>query len=599
MAIVVSCPHCETKFNLQPDMVGKSMRCPNLDCRQVFTVKPQAREIEPPKSDPTPVPQPRPMPLPPEPGKGGKGKKPQPAIVDAQIVEAAVVSPPKVKEVVWSEGADLPPATLPGGRAAAQAESLDGTDEQPILRRKKKTNRGPVVLIGMIVLGVLVSGAIVFYLMRLEVVAEQNLAKQADEEYGKGEHATAAKTFEQLATKYPESKEALRYQFFADLSNMQVAVRAVTNRENPDVAIERFKQFIAAQKESPLAKPKSGFGTDILEAGRKLGEDVAGHADDRVKAFRADRGGKPGELDRAEKTVATGRELLPMIEQFRSPDDRPLDTIRADLEAVEAQVKRERERTVAINRARADLENLTDTNIQRVENDLAAAGFDGDDEARSLIAAAKGRLLELVVYIPEPAEARTPPTSSAATILFVSPIGPTRRRPLRESAKMHHPPSSWRWLVAFFTPSTRTAARYCGHCGSAPTLPIRPRWRESNCPPAQPTSRWLRRTWPGSHPSRRMLCEPARRCGISRSGSPIRRSRMRCCPSPRPARRLLSGAGSSCRSATNRGRSTSSTSRPGRAEAASASASRSATTRSPSVRERVSSTLRPTPAAST
>ena len=63
-------------------------------------------------------------------------------------------------------------------------------------------------------------------------------------------------------------------------------------------------------------------------------------------------------------------------------------------------MKRERDRTVAIDRARADLENLTDTNIQRVENDLAAAGFDSDEEARSLIAAAKGRLLELVGYDP-------------------------------------------------------------------------------------------------------------------------------------------------------------------------------------------------------
>ena len=39
MSIVVQCPHCETRFNLQADMNGKSMRCPNLECRQVFTVK--------------------------------------------------------------------------------------------------------------------------------------------------------------------------------------------------------------------------------------------------------------------------------------------------------------------------------------------------------------------------------------------------------------------------------------------------------------------------------------------------------------------------------------------------------------------------------
>ena len=73
MAIVVSCPHCETKFNLQPDMVGKSMRCPNLECRQVFTVKTQGREIEPPKSDPVPAPQARPMPSRPNQPRDGRG----------------------------------------------------------------------------------------------------------------------------------------------------------------------------------------------------------------------------------------------------------------------------------------------------------------------------------------------------------------------------------------------------------------------------------------------------------------------------------------------------------------------------------------------
>ena len=435
MSIVVSCPHCETKFNLQPDMVGKSMRCPNLECRQVFTVKQQAREIEPPKSDPTPVPKPRPLPLPPEPGKG---RKKQPAVVDAQIVEAAIVSPPKVKEVVWSEGADLPPVS---GRAPVQAESLDGTDEQPILRRKKQKSRGPSVLLGMSVVILLVLGGGLLYVLRLQDVAEQNLAKQDDEEYGKGEHAAANKSYEKLLTEYPDSNEAPRYKFFADLSGMQVAVRAVTNRENPDAAIDRYKQFIAAQKESPFAKPKSGYGSDILEAGRKLGEDVAGHADDRVKAFRADRGGKPGELDRAEKAVATGRDLLPLIEPFRSPDDRPLDSIRAELDAVESAVKRERERTVAITRARADLENLTDSNIQKVENELAAVGFEADDEARALIAAAKGRLLELVRYTPDPAEPRTPPTTAAATILFVSPIGLTRRAPATGIGDEATPPS--------------------------------------------------------------------------------------------------------------------------------------------------------------
>ena len=47
--------------------------------------------------------------------KPKKAEKPRPAtgkpqVVDAEIVEAAVVSPPRMKEVVWSEGTDVPPA---------------------------------------------------------------------------------------------------------------------------------------------------------------------------------------------------------------------------------------------------------------------------------------------------------------------------------------------------------------------------------------------------------------------------------------------------------------------------------------------------------
>ena len=61
MPIVVECPHCESQFNLQPDLVGKSMRCPNPDCREVFTVQPavgKTPEPEPPSPAPEPTSEP-------------------------------------------------------------------------------------------------------------------------------------------------------------------------------------------------------------------------------------------------------------------------------------------------------------------------------------------------------------------------------------------------------------------------------------------------------------------------------------------------------------------------------------------------------------
>ena len=241
--------------------------------------------------------------LPPEPAKG----RTRPAIVDAQIVEAAVVCLQGQGGCLVG-GGDLPPGTA-RPRAGARAESLDGTDEQPILRRKKKKSRGPLVLIGMVVVGVLVAGSIVGYLVRMQVVAEEKLAKQADEEYGKGEHAVAQKTFEKLLAEYPDSEEIAALPLLRRPADASRCPRGDDPRE-PGCGHRALKQFLTAQKESEFSKPKSGFGSDILEAGRKLAI-AAGHADDRVKAFRADRGGKPGELDRAEKALATGRELSP------------------------------------------------------------------------------------------------------------------------------------------------------------------------------------------------------------------------------------------------------------------------------------------------
>src|SRR5262245_17152376 len=58
--IVVQCPHGERKLNLNRDMIGKSVRCPNLDCRLGFIVAEQPEPIEPPKSEPVPVPPARP-----------------------------------------------------------------------------------------------------------------------------------------------------------------------------------------------------------------------------------------------------------------------------------------------------------------------------------------------------------------------------------------------------------------------------------------------------------------------------------------------------------------------------------------------------------
>src|SRR5437773_6749656 len=56
VTIPVQCPHCESEFQLSPDLVGKTMRCPIPDCREVFEVRAAGRPTEPTPEPPTPEP---------------------------------------------------------------------------------------------------------------------------------------------------------------------------------------------------------------------------------------------------------------------------------------------------------------------------------------------------------------------------------------------------------------------------------------------------------------------------------------------------------------------------------------------------------------
>jgi PQQ-like domain len=423
VSIVVQCPHCETRFTLDPGMDGKSMRCPNLDCRQVFVVKSTGT----PKEPPAPLPPEPTVPAAPKPKKPRPAAPPaKPAIVEATIVEAAIVAPPKVKEVAWSEGTDVPPAK---GKKPVRADERDEVELTMLRRKKKKAkSRGPVVLIGMCVTIVLLIGAGVFYVLRQQGNEEEKLAKEAEKAYKTPDYGAAQKSYEKLATDFSNSKEAPRYKFFADLSSVRLLIGNVLNSKDPTASIARFRKFVEDTKDSPFAKHTEGFGRDILEAGKKLVEDITTNADDCVKAYQENRS-KPDELEKADKAIATGRELLPILEKFRAPDDTPLDKYRTGFDNSEKQVKRERARTAAIAKAAAQLEKLSDAAIQQAEADLSTAGFLDDPEAQALIASAKGRLRDMVKFEAEEVAPRSAPMSATATVLFVSPVGPTLRPP--------------------------------------------------------------------------------------------------------------------------------------------------------------------------
>lgn len=460
MSIVAACPHCQNRFHLQPDLLGKAMRCPNPDCREPFVVeeaKPKAKKPPEPRpgqtsgtvGDVVPIVEaelaapPKPRPAPPKPTRKSKAnpdlpplfdEPAEPQVVDAvvvkpppkepEVIDAVVVAPPKMREIVWSPDADLPGAPPAANDKPPPADDdPDFEDETIVRKRKKKSNRAPIVLIGLCIATVVIGAGIWWYAFRVEKANEDQEFAEAMGHYTKGEFGPAATAFKALADKYPGNAE--KYVFFTDLAGMRNSVASVTSQDDPRKALEKMQAFIQAHKTSPLAKPDP-YGQDVFAAGRQLLENIKKNADSHVQAYEADRRTKAAELKQAEEILALGQEFIPSLKDFRGKDDpHSLDSLREPLHESSAAIAKARKRIANIAAARAMVATPTDQAIQNAKDHLRAAGLEADDEGLELIQAAEANFLKAIRYEREPADPQAPPASGAASLLFVAPIGPT------------------------------------------------------------------------------------------------------------------------------------------------------------------------------
>ncbi|MCS7270712.1 MAG: PQQ-binding-like beta-propeller repeat protein, partial [Gemmataceae bacterium] len=497
MSIIVQCPHCEMKFNVQADLVGKSLRCPNMGCRKVFKVQPlTAVEPEPPagpapaqpgttsaaishsaaSSPPPQTTTPRSDSLTQEQVKTNKnrssttvprpptvarspatGSKPPP--LPSSLAHASAATTPDhqevseisqrtqadvgksgepdqaaPREVEWSAGLEAPEASVSPPDRSIQSETVTVYEqssanelESLLLPERRRRSWAPLILIGLSISAILLLGFSAFYLLYYQDLAERQLAATAEENYKQGNYAAAAKDYEQLAQGYPNSPEAEKYRFFADLSRLQAAVRVVTNRQDYTAALTQWEEFVGTYRQSPWAKPNSGYGHDILEAGKKLCEDMIYVADEQLQKFRNDRTNQSALEGEVRKAIPKGRELVKTLETFRAADDPPLDKLRQEWERLEEELQREESRRQALAQARQHLQTVTDARIAQAESALAAAGWLQDPEAQALLNEARTRLRALIRYEPDPAAAQTPPVSMTRNIYCIAAMGTTAR----------------------------------------------------------------------------------------------------------------------------------------------------------------------------
>jgi hypothetical protein len=267
--ITAVCPSCENSYKVEPSLRGQQMRCPNAQCRTVFTVP----AVEPDAPQPP----------------AGKGNAPQPPagngrrsglvgdIVPLVSVEAEAAgpswqSPPPIRRPANPpDAAPAPPAPEPAPKNEPR-ETQAREWEPPPVRRVPETKpvetppepphheydpppaRGKRLawIVVAFVLGVAVLLIVGGYFVWTQVLhTESSMAKAAEAAYNANQFGKAGDLYKQLADQFTNSDKRPYYLLMQHLSEL----RSEASAPEPDVpaVLKHLDDFIDDHKEKDPA----------------------------------------------------------------------------------------------------------------------------------------------------------------------------------------------------------------------------------------------------------------------------------------------------------------------------------------------------------
>ncbi|MEI7685179.1 MAG: hypothetical protein WCL32_09145, partial [Planctomycetota bacterium] len=255
MRLTVTCPACQSQYQVDPNLRGKRMRCPNTICRQVFEIP--GGEAEAPAPPPVVV-----SPVAPKPANVA----PKPANVTRPPAPSWSAPPPvratNRATIVPSSPVDFdPPTDFPGDEPAAAPSTPPSSEAEP--PPAKKTKRSPLIVVGVLLFALVGIGGVVAerYFAR-ELSFETDMIGRAEKEYRAGDFHQAMTLYQKLQRDYPANRE--RFAFLATLSELRAEVDAA--REAPELgeAREHFLRFLDAHQDNPLFKGREPEAFDSL-----------------------------------------------------------------------------------------------------------------------------------------------------------------------------------------------------------------------------------------------------------------------------------------------------------------------------------------------
>ncbi len=281
MHIITYCPSCQSRYQLQPDLVGKQIRCPNPVCRQVFEVRIDGQNGESENNDsPDGIRwQEEPPPVRRKSELSGPTGLTEPASSDPQKSRSKTpgfrpAKPPIAfdQPVTGPTGAkvplsppdgvpasdDLPPPTWPEppvrapGEPATDSPAAASEAASPIFppTAKARRRRSLWLTMGIGLFVALLSTLVTVFVWSTLHETEENLFQAAEDLFGEGKFAQAADKFDRLIRDYPDSPQFDEYDLLAALSRARYDAE-----RNPDVPPEKalggLEYFIETYGKNP------------------------------------------------------------------------------------------------------------------------------------------------------------------------------------------------------------------------------------------------------------------------------------------------------------------------------------------------------------
>jgi outer membrane protein assembly factor BamB len=264
--ITAVCPSCENSYQVEPTLRGKPMRCPNPQCRTVFTVPAEPTAPQPPASNgrrsglvgdvvplvsveaeaapswhsPPPVRRPANLPAAPLSTPEPVAKNaPRETQAEARETQDRTLEPPPVRRVP---------------QAAPTAAPVEAPPEPPVHQYDPPPARGKrlVWIVAGFALGVALLLAVGgYFVWTLVLHTEAGMAKEADTAYKAGNYIQAGTLYKGLFDQFTTSNRRPYYQLMQQLCEL----RDHASAPDPDVGavLKDFDSFIDDHKEKDPA----------------------------------------------------------------------------------------------------------------------------------------------------------------------------------------------------------------------------------------------------------------------------------------------------------------------------------------------------------